>query len=409
METDFPKRIEGRDHWLLKEKTKDRQPRVFSDRNLIYIAAASVFLPFYLTGAIIVGLAVYLLLSPRTRHRIFVHDGSLFLLPFFALILVVPAVYGNWVGLAGGIGLILILIIGLFVRSAMTRDIFEHMVTLVCLLSVPITLVAIIEKLLMQPHFDGLYRCFTVFMNPNYFATIIGTVIILCGYKVVSHQGHPFLFYGIAAFDLISIYLCGSLFVWVEVFIGVAALLLFLRRHRMLSALLLAAGLFCIMLYCMPDLIPRLSQSHITTERREEIWSTAIRAIGDAPLFGHGVMSYAFVYHNYPGSYPTTHAHSLYLDPFLNFGVIGTALMLVYFVKYYKKVLYCLKENSCSKIAILICSVTLATLVHGATDITILWIQTGLLMVLLMGGLGAAERNLLRKMPHGEPSGQTNA
>ena len=384
----------------MRKNGTERPVRVCTDRNLIYIAAASVFLPYYLTAAVIVGLAAYLLISPRTRGRIFVHDGSLFLLPFFALLLIVPAVYGNWVGLAGGVGLMLILIIGLFVRSAMTRDIFEHMVTLVCLLSVPMTIVAIIEKLLMQPHFDGLYRCFTVFMNPNYFATIIGTVIILCGYKVVSHQGHPLLFYGIAAFDLISIYLCGSLFVWVEIFIGVAALLLLLRRHHMLSALLLAAGLFCILLYCMPDLIPRLNQSHITTERREEIWATAIRAIGDAPFLGHGVMSYSFVYHNYPGSYPTTHAHSLYLDPLLNFGLIGTALLLVYFVKYYKKVIFCLKEKSCSKIAILICSVTLAALAHGTTDITILWIQTGLLMVLLMGGLGAAERNLQRKAVH---------
>lgn len=347
--------------------------------------------------AVIVGLSVYLLISPRTRGRIFVHEGSKFLLPFFALTLIVPLLYQNWLGVLCGLGLILILIIGLFVRSAMTRDIFEHMVTLVCLLSVPMTIVAIIEMLLMQPHFDGLYRCFTVFMNPNYFATITGTVIILCGYKVVSHQGHPFLFYGIAAFNLISIYLCGSLFVWVEIFIGVATLLLLMRRHHMLSALLLTAGCFCILLYCFPDLIPRLSESHITTERREEIWITAAKAIGDAPFFGHGVLSYAFVHSNYPGSYSTTHAHSIYLDPLLNFGLVGTALLLIYFVQYYRKILRCIKESACPKIAVLICALTMATLVHGTTDVTILWVQTGLLMILLMGGLGASERSIQRK------------
>lgn len=381
----------------LLKKRDDQQPRVLSDRNLIYVTAASVFLPYYLTMAVIVGLSVYLLISPRTRGRIFVHEGSKFLLPFFALTLIVPLLYQNWLGVLCGLGLILILIIGLFVRSAMTRDIFEHMVTLVCLLSVPMTIVAIIEMLLMQPHFDGLYRCFTVFMNPNYFATITGTVIILCGYKVVSHQGHPFLFYGIAAFNLISIYLCGSLFVWVEIFIGVATLLLLMRRHHMLSALLLTAGCFCILLYCFPDLIPRLSESHITTERREEIWITAAKAIGDAPFFGHGVLSYAFVHSNYPGSYSTTHAHSIYLDPLLNFGLVGTALLLIYFVQYYRKILRCIKESACPKIAVLICALTMATLVHGTTDVTILWVQTGLLMILLMGGLGASERSIQRK------------
>lgn len=381
----------------LLKKREDRQARVLNDRNLIYVTAASVFLPYYLTMAVIIGLSVYLLVSPRTRGRIFIHEGSKFLLPFFALILVVPLLYQNWLGVLCGLGFIMILIIGLFVRTAMTRDIFEHMVTLVCLLSVPITLVAIIEKLLMQPHFDGLYQCSVIFMNPNYFATIIGTVIILCGYKVVSHQGHPFLFYGIAVFDLISIYLCGSLFVWVEIFIGVAALLLLLRRHRMLSALLLTAGLFCVLLYFVPDLIPRLNQAHITTERREEIWVTAVRAIKDAPIFGHGVLSYAFVYPNYPGSYPTTHAHSIYLDPVLNFGLVGTALLLIYFAQYYRKIWRCIKESACPKIAILICALTMATLVHGTTDVTVLWVQTGLLMILLMGGLGASERSIQRK------------
>ncbi|HIZ84293.1 MAG TPA: O-antigen ligase family protein [Firmicutes bacterium] len=374
-----------------------RQPKVLNDRNLIFVTAASVFLPYPLTGVILICLAVFLLCNPRTRGRIFVHAGSKALLPFFALALVVPLLYRNWLGLLGGLGFIFILIIGLFVRSAMTRDIFEHMVTLICLLSVPITIVAMIEMLLMQPHFEGLYRCSVVFMNPNYLATIMGTVIILCGYKVVSHQGHPFLFYGIALFDLISIYLCGSLFVWVEVFIGVAALLLLMKRHRMLSALLLVAGLFCILLYLFPDLIPRLSESRITTERREEIWLMALRMIGSAPLFGHGLLSYHFLYPNYPDSYPTLHAHSIYLDPLLNFGIVGTVLLLIYFVMYYRKIRLCIKENACPKIASVICALTLATLVHGITDITVLWIQTGLLFILLMGGLGACERNLIRK------------
>ena len=384
----------------MNDSLRERRDAVFNDRNLIYVLAASVFLPYYLTAAVIVGMAIYLLVSPRTRNRIFVHQGSKLLLPFFGLAIVVPLIYQNWLGLWGGLGFIFILIIGLFVRSAMTRDIFEHMVTLVCLLSVPITIVAIIEMLLMQPHFDGLYRCFTVFMNPNYFATIIGTVIVLCGYKVVSHQGHPLLFYGIAAFDLISIYLCGSLFVWVEVFIGVATLLLLLKRHRMLSALLLVAGIFCILLYCFPDLIPRLGESRITTERREEIWITAAKAIGDAPFFGHGLLSYAFVYHNYPNSYATTHAHSLYLDPVLNFGIVGAALLLIYFIQYYRKIWRCLRESACPKIAVLICALTMGALAHGTTDITLLWIQTGLLMILLMGGLGASEKSLQRKELH---------
>ena len=108
----------------MNDSLRERRDAVFNDRNLIYVLAASVFLPYYLTAAVIVGMAIYLLVSPRTRNRIFVHQGSKLLLPFFGLAIVVPLIYQNWLGLWGGLGFIFILIIGLFVRSAMTRDIF---------------------------------------------------------------------------------------------------------------------------------------------------------------------------------------------------------------------------------------------------------------------------------------------
>lgn len=381
----------------VKPKLKGRLNTVLSDQNIIYICVTSIFLPYFFTACIIVAAALYLLINPDTRKRIFVHKGSLMLLPFFALSLIVPIVYKNWLGAAGGLALMLIMILALFFRSAMKKRIYEHVLSLICLYSIPMTVIAIIERVMFQPGTPSyFYRSQAIFFNANYFATIMGTVIVICAYKVITGKGQSIIFYGIAAFSGISIYLCGSLFVWVEIFVGVASFLLLKKRHKMLSMLLFLAGIFCILIYLDVGIVPRISESFITTGRRVEIWSTALGAIKDAPFFGKGLMTYFHVFKDYPGSFPSQHSHNMYIDPILNFGVVGTAFFLVYFINYYKTAFYSRKvdsQGSGKDITSLILSITIAVLVHGMIDITVLWVQTGLLMVILMGGLGVSERS----------------
>lgn len=368
---------------------------LLTDQNILYILVVSVFLPYVFTGIILVSMAIYLCISPKTNRRIFVHKGSRWLILFFLEILIVPVVYKNWIGLAAGFGLICILILGLFARSAMTIRIYERMLNIACLASVPVGVVAIIERICLQVLHDDLdsYRCISVFFNANYFATVVATVIIICAYKVGSHQGHRLLYFSIAAFNMISAYLSGSLFVWVEIFIGVALVFFLMRKHEMLSGLLLGGGLFCFMLYFAPGLLlPRLTESPLTTERRLDIWSTAVKAFFKTPLFGEGAMTYYHVYQNYEGSYPTTHAHNLYLDPLLSFGLVGTALLMIYVVSYMRTLIHCLKSRSDEKITVLICAVIAAALIHGVTDLTLFWIQTGLFFVLVLSGLNLCTR-----------------
>lgn len=315
---------------------------------------------------------------------------------FSLFALIVSVVFLNWIGAACALAFFLIMVIGLHARSCITKGVFESTLNLACFLSVFITIFAIIERLLPHPNIQTqFYRCKTMFFNPNYMATVISIVVIICAYKVITKQGNQFIYYSIAGFNVISLYLCGSLFAWVNIFIGVAALLFLFHRHQLLSIFLLVAATGCIVIYSKPDMLPRLAESQITTENRFNIWSVAIDAFVKSPIIGRGFLTYFNIFSNYPGSYPTEHAHSIYLDPLLNFGVLGTVLLLVYFVYYYKQLVMCRNLLNNSRISILILALTASTLVHGLIDVTILWVQTGLFLAYIMAGLGIEERMLL--------------
>ena len=348
-----------------------------------------------MTGIILAFLVVYIILNVRTRKLIFMHKGSKIMRLFFAYSLIVPILYRNWLGFAVGIGVMFAIILGLFMRSVMTSALYEKVLTIICVLSLTSTSCAISEKFII-PLFDEKYhadRIAAMFSHPNYFGTIIATVIIICAYKVLTRQGRKWVYYVIALINVISLYLCESMFAWVEVFLGIAVLLMILKMHRILTIWFFGAALASFIIFVLNiEIIPRLSDAGVTTMLRFKIWNFAIKQIKISPLFGHGFMSYSFVYQKYYLGHLIPHAHNIYLDVILNFGVSGTVLFLWYFITYYISVIkVCFKEKNVL-ITSLILAVTAAALVHGATDITLLWIQTLPLFLLILAGLGAYEK-----------------
>ena len=373
---------------------------LLSDQNIIYMLAVSVFLPPVFTALTILVLGAYVCASKYTHGRIFKHTGSKWLVPFFLISAGASLFYRNIPGLIATVFLIFIFILGLFVRTAITVKIFEHMLHIIAMISLPIAAVAGFEWVMLRifdPNNADNFRCVSVFFNSNYFATMVATVIMICAYKVGTHQGNRLLYFFIAAVNMGSAYLSGSLFVWVEIFIGVALIFFLMRKHEMLSGLLLGGALFCMVIYFAPGVfLPRLTESPVTTDRRFEIWETALRAFLRTPLFGRGPLTYLQVCSSIPNGYPTQHAHNMYIDPLLSFGLVGSLFLLIYIFSYLGTLLRCLRENRSEKISVLICAVIAAAAVHGTTDYTVFWIQTGMLIMLLLGGIGICERRLKR-------------
>jgi O-antigen ligase len=276
----------------------------------------------------------------------------------------------------------------------MTGELFERILHLICCFSLTSAGYAFIEKLSKTIDFgNDHHRISAVFFHPNYFGTVVGTVIIICAYKVLTKQNHSWFYYLVAAINVFSMYLCKSMFVWVEVFVGVAVLLVILKRHRLLALWLFAAAIGGMLVFLFGvDIIPRLYDVEVTVRLRQQIWEHAASQIAQAPLFGHGLYSFIYLFDASYNNQIIPHSHSIYLDLVLNFGVIGAGLFLCYIVKYYKKVINVCFKGKNTMITSLILAVTASALVHGATDITLLWVQTLPLFLFILAGFGAYEK-----------------
>ncbi len=358
--------------------------------NIIIITVISIFLPYIFAGIILVGLGIYLVSNKQTRKIIFSQKYSKYIVAFFTFYLLEALYFGNWFGVGAGFGLILAIIIGFFQRSFMTEELYERILTLVCILSITSSSCAITQKFIISMVDDSFNydRISAMFLHPNYFGTITATVIIICAYKILTNQDMKWLYYMVGIMNVISIYLSESMFAWVEVFIGIAVLLLIMKRFR-LFFLWMCAGVVAgySILVLNVNLIPRLSDAGETFRLRLNIWKFAIKQIFLSPFLGHGAMSCAFL--SYARGNLIPHSHSIYLDTLMNFGIAGTLLIVLYFIKYYISVIkLCLKEKK-TMITSLILAVSAAAFVHGITDVTLFWIQTLPLFIFILSGTGA--------------------
>lgn len=374
-------------------KLSELKTKYYNFEGLVLLTFMSVFLPFYLTCVIIVGFGFYVLFNKTTRRLAFKEKYfSLFLL-FSIYTLITSIINLNFVGTALSIFFFLVVLIAMFYKEALPKHLYEKGLTLIVLMGVITAVLTVIDCIIFSSR-PGIYRATLYFANPNYLASLFSITVIIAAYKVVSKKGSKTLYLIAAALLGVGIYLTGSLFALVEVFIGVATLLILNRRHQMVSILLLLAATGCIVLYCAPGLLPRLQQANITTENRVKIWITSFEMLKTNPIFGRGYLTYFLLQPKFSGAYYTTHAHNILLDSLLCFGVVGCVLLIAFFVCYFKKVTICKNYQSKSLASSLILAVTAATLVHSTTDLTFVWIQTGFLLALISSGSGHEERLL---------------
>jgi len=362
--------------------------------NIAVFTAAAIFLPYILSTIILVFLALYILFHKQTRKVVFISKGSYILKIFFAYALVIALSYRNFIGFAAGVGVMLAFVLGLYLRSIMTEELFEKLLYLICCFSLTSAGYAVMEKIIKTIDSGHTHqRIAAVFFHPNYFGTIVGTVIIICAYKVLTKQKNRCFYYMVALVNVVSMYLCKSMFVWVEVFIGVAVLLVILKRHRLLALWLFAAAIGAFLIFFIGfNIIPRLSDVEVTLGLRQIIWEGTINQIRRSPITGYGLYSFIYLFDYTYHNQIIPHAHNIYLDSLLNFGLVGTGLFLYYAVGFYKKVIYIYLKKRNTMITSLILAVTAAAMVHGLTDITLLWVQTLSLFLLILSGLGAFEK-----------------
>ena len=105
-------------------------------------------------------------------------------------------------------------------------------------------------------------------------------------------------------------------------------------------------------------------------------------------------MAYNEIQAMYEGSYSTVHGHNLVIDCLINFGVVGTLILIALLYVMFRRVVMVMCADKNSPVAVLIISIAAAVFAHSFTDITFFWIQTGVFYMVMLGGIGCEERRL---------------
>ena len=370
--------------------------RYFNFEGLVILTFMSVFFPFYLTALVVIGFGFYILFNKKARSFVFKEKYFWLFFVFSLYSAIVGVLNLNILGVLCSVFFFLVFLIGAYFKNTIQKELYERGLTVMVYMGALTGILTLAEflykcNILNPPYY---YRAQLYFFNPNYLATLFSMAIIVCAYKVVCRKGSKLIYYISAALCGVGVYLPGSLFALVEIFVGVAAVLLLSKRHQMLSALLLLTATMCIVIYCMPDILPRLKQANITTENRISIWLTSLDMLKTNFIFGGGYLTYFNIQGNYPGAYYTTHAHNIVLEPTLSFGVVGVILLILFFTFFYKRVLICRNYQSKSKASCLILAISIAAFIHASTDMTLIWIQTAFMFSLILSGVGHEERLL---------------
>lgn len=364
--------------------------------NLIYLAFISVFLHFVITTLTIIVMAVGILANNKTRRQAFSFKGKGWFIIFTVYTVMTALHFRNLIGLCCSVGFFFILVISYYVRANITEAAFSRCLDICCFAAIPLCVATVIETVL-NSNVSG-YTCKLWFFNENYFCSILAAIVIICAYNATSHNGPVLKYYVCAVFAVIAMYLGASMFAFVEVFVGIMVVLVLKKKHRLIAAALFVLVLGMIVLFAVPDIFPRLSEINITSQRRVRIWNEAMPFIKENLLWGRGFLSFYQYAGLNPSIYHTTHTHNFAIESLLSFGLIGTILLVLFLWSYFEKLSECRALIRNNKATTLILTIATAVLVHTMTDLTLLWVQTGLLYALILGGLGIDERDLNKRI-----------
>ena len=274
----------------------------------IYFAFLSVFLHFAVTGVTIVCLGLFVLFGSQIRRLIFATKSHILLAVFCGYTAIVALVYKNYIGIICSLVVYLIMLIFYWVRSIITKEILENSLTLCCATAIPLSVAVVIEKIINIS--NAKYRCRVWFFNANYMTAIFAAVAIFCFYKIIDRSNKKALYYISAFACVLAMYLSGSMFAFVELFVGMCVLLILRKRYLSLALACFLAFLGLVVLYFNPEIFPRILIASGQTDKRIEVWEWSISFIKQHPIFGQGFLTF---YHNFlqnPQIYETTHAHN---------------------------------------------------------------------------------------------------
>lgn len=359
----------------------------------------SIFLPFYLFVVIFISYLLWLVYTGEMKgilKRLSQHPVLLF---FIAYSTAISLLAQNVMGVVSSVAMFLFAIFFYYYQSQLTPKFFRLTIEGILALSVFAAAFAALEHFQIVKKFDYTFlsprmqvwhqnRAEVAFFNPNYYG-IICCFCIMIGFYLISTTKLRWLriFSMIAIFaNLFGLNFTQNRTAFPAIIFG--AIIYLFTTIKNWRAFWLSVGVFGVGLAFLfsSDLGVRMGTLDSSMEERVSIWNAGMALFKQNPFWGEGPLTYM---HSFPriGAPYHEHAHSIYIDTILSYGVVGTVLLGIASSTPVRMLIDMSQVPSKRPILGLYLSFLTVVAVHGIFDLALFWIQSSFIFLLVMCSL----------------------
>lgn len=359
----------------------------------------SIFLPFYLFVIIFISYLLWLVYTGEMKgilKRLSQHPVLLF---FIAYSTAISLLAQNVMGVVASVAMFLFAIFFYNYQSQLTPKFFRLTIEGVLASSVLAAVFAALEHFQIVKKFDYTFlsprmqvwhqnRAEVAFFNPNYYG-IICCFCIMIGFYLISTTKLRWLriFSMIAIFaNLFGLNFTQNRTAFPAIIFG--AIIYLFTTIKNWRAFWLSIGVFGVGLAFLfsSDLGVRMGTLDSSMEERVSIWNAGMALFKQNPFWGEGPLTYM---HSFPriGAPYHEHAHSIYIDTILSYGVVGTVLLGIASATPVRMLIDMSQVPSKRPILGLYLSFLTVVAVHGIFDLALFWLQSSFIFLLVMCSL----------------------
>ncbi|HHS7829560.1 TPA: O-antigen ligase family protein [Streptococcus pneumoniae] len=382
-----------------------------SSKELILLGIIlSIFLPFYLFVVVLCLYIISLIFTGDMKSILQKMGEHPMLLLFLSYSTVISILAQNWMGLVASVGMFLFTIFFLHYQSILSHKFFRLILQFVLFGSVLSAAFASLEHFQIVKKFNYAFlspnmqvwhqnRAEVTFFNPNYYGIICCFCIMIAFYLFTTTKLNWLkVFCVIADFvNLFGLNFTQNRTAFPAIIAG--AIIYLFTTIKNWKAFWLSIGVFAIGLSFLfsSDLGVRMGTLDSSMEERISIWDAGMALFKQNPFWGEGPLTYM---HSYPRIHAPyhEHAHSLYIDTILSYGIVGTILLVLSSVAPVRLMMDMSQESGKRPIIGLYLSFLTVVAVHGIFDLALFWIQSGFIFLLVMCSIPLEHRMLVSDM-----------
>ncbi|VQM33533.1 O-Antigen Polymerase family [Streptococcus pneumoniae] len=382
-----------------------------SSKELILLGIIlSIFLPFYLFVVVFCLYIISLIFTGDMKSILQKMGEHPMLLLFLSYSIVISILAQNWMGLVASVGMFLFTIFFLHYQSILSHKFFRLILQFVLFGSVLSAAFASLEHFQIVKKFNYAFlspnmqvwhqnRAEVTFFNPNYYGIICCFCIMIAFYLFTTTKLNWLkVFCVIAGFvNLFGLNFTQNRTAFPAIIAG--AIIYLFTTIKNWKAFWLSIGVFAIGLSFLfsSDLGVRMGTLDSSMEERISIWDAGMALFKQNPFWGEGPLTYM---HSYPRIHAPyhEHAHSLYIDTILSYGIVGTILLVLSSVAPVRLMMDMSQESGKRPIIGLYLSFLTVVAVHGIFDLALFWIQSGFIFLLVMCSIPLEHRMLVSDM-----------